>query len=108
MKIAIIALVYTEILTSEGMILSFMRRLPDFFTCPYCIAGQIALWDYLFPSIYVDILFRISLPIAIVYVLLLLNERSQKNNRDSDATDEGKKVFRSAEIPIEPEKKADQ
>jgi hypothetical protein len=84
-----------------------MRRLPDFFTCPYCIAGQIALWDYLFPSVYVDILFRISLPIAIVYLILRLNERTEKDNRDSNALDEGKEIQSGTGIPIEPEKKTD-
>jgi hypothetical protein len=105
MKIAIIALVYTEILTSDGMIFSFMRKLPDFFTCPYCIAGQIAIWDYFFPSPVVDFLFQVSLPIAIVYVILLLNERSQKNNRVSDATDAGETLHRGPAVPTEPQKK---
>jgi hypothetical protein len=108
MKIAIIALVFTEILTSDGMIFSFMRKLPDFFTCPYCIAGQIALWDYFFPSAAIDFLFSVSLPIGIVYVILLINDRASENNRNSHATDQGKEVLTSADVPFESEKKIDQ
>ena len=102
-KIAICAFVYTEILTDDKMILSFMRRLPYFFTCPYCIAGQMALWCWLFPYSWIDIFFYICLPIAIVHIFLIVNDRSQKNNGGGNGITEAEKVHGGSEIPIEPE-----
>jgi hypothetical protein len=74
-KIAIIAFVFSEILTSEKMIFSFMRKLPSPFTCPYCIAGQIALLYMIFPYLWIEIIFNLSLPIGIVHFFLALNKK---------------------------------
>lgn len=103
LKIAVISFVFTEILTSDGMIFSFFRKLPKPFTCPYCIAGQIALWSWLFPGQWVEILFLLSLPILIIHVFLIVNERSQKNNGGGDGITKAEETSGGSEIPVKPE-----
>jgi len=55
--LAVAAWVYTTILLQEGMILGWLgkliSRLPDWLCeplggCEYCVAGQMALWYYLY------------------------------------------------------------
>lgn len=103
LKIAVIAFVFTEILTSDRMIFSFFRKLPKPFTCPYCIAGQLALWSWLFPGQWVEILFLLSLPILIIHVFLIVNERSQRDNKNSDGTDSAEKTDGGPAVPVKPE-----
>lgn len=105
LKIAVISFVFTEILTSDRMIFNFMRSLPYFFTCPYCIAGQLALWSYLFPCGWIEFLFTLSLPIAFIHVILIANERCQKNSRDSNVNDKAEALQGGGAIPVEPEEK---
>jgi len=53
---AVLGFVYVDILSAPGMILAWLQRLIDrtplshLFQCPYCLAGQIALWSY--PAFY--------------------------------------------------------
>lgn len=104
LKIAVISFVFSEILTSEGMIFSFMRRLPQPFTCPYCIAGQLALWSLFVPAHWIEILFHLSLPIVIIHVFLILNERCQENSGDSNGSDKAGQAEGGGAVPIEHEK----
>lgn len=103
LKIAVISFCFSEILTSDGMIFSFMRKLPHPFTCPYCIAGQLALWSWLFPGTWIEILFLLSLPIVTIHVFLIVNERSQRDNKDSDGVNPAEKTAEGTAVPVKPE-----
>lgn len=85
--IAVVAVVFTCILVSEGMVFGFwekiLDRLPDELAyplgkCPYCFGGQIALWYYFFIEEYniVHHIYFISLTILFIHLIFYLYERT--------------------------------
>lgn len=86
--IAIVAFVYSELLTRQGMIFNWLftkiDKLPaplsqPLIGCPYCVSGQMSLWLYLVLhwSGYnlIEHVAYISLTIFIEHVILNLNTK---------------------------------
>lgn len=80
--LAIAAWVYVYILLKDGMVLSWLwnilDRLPEWLSeplggCEYCVAGQFALWYYLYKNFYeydvADHILFITLTIFIVEII---------------------------------------
>jgi hypothetical protein len=84
--IAIVAFVYTEILTEQGMILNWLHsiitKLPatlhkPLISCAYCVSGQMALWLFLYLnwsdySLLKHVMF-VSLTIFFTHVIMTAN-----------------------------------
>lgn len=79
--IAIISVVVSEMLITDGNIFAFygkmLERLPDVLSkplgeCPRCMAGQIALWSYLFLDDYNIIEHLIFVACSILFTELIV------------------------------------
>lgn len=85
--LAIFAWVYVFILTKEGMILAwtwkilgwFPNWVQELFGCEYCVAGQAALWYYIYKYEY-NLIEHILFITATIFVVEIINVW----NRQSD------------------------
>ena len=86
--IAIFAVVFSEMLVTEGNIFAFysrlLERMPEWLAsplggCPKCMAGQIALWGYFFMPGYdfVEHVFFVVLSIFFAEIITLIYGKLQ-------------------------------
>ena len=87
--LGIAAWVWTYILLKDGMILGWLGRwigrLPDWLCnplggCEYCVAGQFALWYYLYENFYeYDLIEHILFITLTIFVVEVINVWKQKD-----------------------------
>lgn len=73
---AIFAFVWAYILTCEGMLFHWAKKLPEFITCPYCVGGQIALFFAIFDfKDFETVVFSPILTIFFIHILVILENK---------------------------------
>jgi len=87
--LAVAAWVYVYILLKEGMILSWwweiINELPEWASeplggCEYCVAGQMALWYYLYEKFYeYDLAEHILFITLTIFIVEIINKILKKN-----------------------------